>query len=210
MGMVELVYVGGLLRMVDDSLLVPVWRWVHWQRRPRCVASQGRYLMAREPPWKQNGLPPTVNIMKIAHGFFTSPQGRVCIPFLFTLPTFSFIVSPAHSTPTSFLFDFFFFFSLLSSNFTAFSVHVASQYVARLGPNILILSQSCQHLFSVLLGVHKSSFHQVVSSNAKPSSELEFSLSSSLPAIIASYFVHSLVDQSRPRSVFLQFCEQIQ
>ena len=37
--MVELVYVGGLLRMVDDSLLVPVWRWVHWQRRPRCVAS---------------------------------------------------------------------------------------------------------------------------------------------------------------------------
>ena len=31
--------------------------------------------MAREPPWKQNGLPPIVNIMQIGHGFFASSQG---------------------------------------------------------------------------------------------------------------------------------------
>ena len=41
-GSVELVYVGGLLRMGGDSLLVPVkicWRRVHWQRGVRCVGS---------------------------------------------------------------------------------------------------------------------------------------------------------------------------
>ena len=41
-GPVELVYVGGLLRMGGDSLLVPVkicWRRVHWQRGVRCVGS---------------------------------------------------------------------------------------------------------------------------------------------------------------------------
>ena len=38
------------------------------------MASWGRYLTARKTPWKQNGLPPMVNIMQIAHGFFASPQ----------------------------------------------------------------------------------------------------------------------------------------
>ena len=38
-GTVELVHVGGLFRMGGDSLLVPVWRWVHWQRGFRCVGS---------------------------------------------------------------------------------------------------------------------------------------------------------------------------
>ena len=148
--MVELVYVGGLLRMVDDSLLVPVWRWVHWQRRARCVASQGRYLTAREPPWKQNGLPPTVNIMKIAHGFFTSPQGLTYVFHFYShFPHSVLLCLPLHSHLV--FVRFFLLFLLLSSNFTAFSVHVAGQYVARLGPNIVILSQSCQHLFSVLL-----------------------------------------------------------
>ena len=79
--------------------------------------------MAREPPWKQNGLPPVVNTTQIAHGFFTSPLG----------------------------------------------------------------------------------FASVVPSNGKPSSGFELSLSLSLPAIAASHFVHSLVEHSCQRSIFLQF-----
>ena len=65
--------------------------------------------MAREHPWKQNGLPPVVNIMQIAHGFFTSPQGFNYRP----TPGFNFYSHFPHSfycvsqsAPTSFLFDF--------------------------------------------------------------------------------------------------------
>ena len=44
------------------------WRWVHWQRGVGCLGSHGSYLMARKPPWEQNGQPPIVNIMQIAQG----------------------------------------------------------------------------------------------------------------------------------------------
>ena len=157
------------------------------------MASYDWYLTARESPWKQNGLPPIVNIMQIAYGFFTSQQGVMSgfkfyshFPHscLLCLPLYSHLVFIWFSLP----------FSLLSSNITAFSAHVASQPVARLGLNIIILSQSCEHPFSVLLRVHKSSFHQAVVWNAKPSIGFAFSLSSSPPAIAASHFVHSLVE----------------
>ena len=41
------------------------WGWANWDSRHRYVGSWGRNLKAREPPWKQNGLPPMVNIMQI-------------------------------------------------------------------------------------------------------------------------------------------------
>ena len=44
------------------------WGWAHWQKEVGCVGSQDRKLTAREPLWKQNGLPPIVNIMHISHG----------------------------------------------------------------------------------------------------------------------------------------------
>ena len=39
------------------------------------VGSWSRNLMAREPPWKQNGLPPMVNIMWIASAESRSMRG---------------------------------------------------------------------------------------------------------------------------------------
>ena len=72
--------------------------------------------MAREPPWKQNGLPPVVNTTQIAHGFFTSPLGFASgfnfyshFPnsFLLCLPLHSHVVFVRFSLP----------FSLLRSNF---------------------------------------------------------------------------------------------
>ena len=35
-GTVELMCVGGLLRMGGESLPLPVWRWVYWQRGLGC------------------------------------------------------------------------------------------------------------------------------------------------------------------------------
>ena len=48
------------------------WRWVHWQKRVRCVGSQDKYLTAREPPWEQNGLPPIVNIIGLLTAKFSA------------------------------------------------------------------------------------------------------------------------------------------
>ena len=66
-----------------------------------CAGSQARrYLTARKPPWKQNGLPPIVNIMQIAHDFFNlTTRPHVWIQFLFTLPIFIFIASPTPLPP---------------------------------------------------------------------------------------------------------------
>ena len=70
--------------------------------------------MAREPPWKQNRLPPIVNIMQIAHGFFYLTTGpHVWIQFLFTLLIFIFIVSPTPLQPHFCLIFFFFFITEL-------------------------------------------------------------------------------------------------
>ena len=68
------------------------------------MASYDWYLTAREFPWKQNGLPPIVNIMQIAYGFFYLTKGRhVWIQILFTLPTLMFIVSPTLLPPGFYL-----------------------------------------------------------------------------------------------------------
>ena len=81
--------------------------------------------MARETPWKQNGLPPVFNIMQIAHALFTSPQdlssgfnfySHFPHSFLLCLPLLSHFAFVSFSLP----------FSLLSSNFMAFSAHAAS------------------------------------------------------------------------------------
>ena len=57
--------------MGSDSLLDPVWRCVEdgltGKRGVRCVGDRIGYLMAREPPWEQNGLSLTVNSMWIAN-----------------------------------------------------------------------------------------------------------------------------------------------
>ena len=48
---VQLVYISGLLRMGNDSLLVPVWRFVgDGFSGVASVGGQGMYLTAREPP----------------------------------------------------------------------------------------------------------------------------------------------------------------
>ena len=71
-----------------------------------------------------------------------------------------------------------------------------SWHVVRLRPNIFILSQSDQLLFSVLLQVYKSLFHHLVPSNVQPCTGFKFPHSSSLLATTASHFVRSsLVDQ---------------
>ena len=71
-GTVELVFNNGLFRMGGDSLLVLVWRCVGdgftTKGEVGYVGSWGRYLTASQAPWKQNGLPPIVNIIQIAHG----------------------------------------------------------------------------------------------------------------------------------------------
>ena len=41
----------------------------------QCVGSQSRKLMIREPPWKQNGLPPVVNIRQTASAKSQSVRG---------------------------------------------------------------------------------------------------------------------------------------
>ena len=41
------------------------WGWDHWESRVGCVGSWDRNLMAREPSWEENGLPPMVNIMQV-------------------------------------------------------------------------------------------------------------------------------------------------
>ena len=66
-GSVELIYVGGLLKIGGDSLLPSVWRSVvdgltGKGNSVRFLCSHGGYLTARELPWEQNGLPPIVNI----------------------------------------------------------------------------------------------------------------------------------------------------
>ena len=56
--------------MGSDSLVDPVWRCVEdgltGKSGARCVGGKFRYLMAREPPWEQNGPPLIVNIVWIA------------------------------------------------------------------------------------------------------------------------------------------------
>ena len=125
---------------------------------------------------------------------------------LFTLPTFYviFILFPTPYLPR--------FCLVFSSIFiTEFQLELygifspCSWHVAKLGPNIFILSQSDQHPFSVLLRVQKSSFHHVVPSNVKPCNGFEFPHSSSLPATTAPHFVHSsLVEQLYAKEVY--FC----
>ena len=39
--------------------------WAHWEIGVRCVGSEGRKLMARQPIWEKNGLPSKINIMQI-------------------------------------------------------------------------------------------------------------------------------------------------
>ena len=51
------------------------WGWDHWESRVGCVSSWGRNLMAREPSWEQNGLPPMVNIMQVASAKSQSARG---------------------------------------------------------------------------------------------------------------------------------------
>ena len=85
----------------------------------------------------------------------------------------------------------------------AFSAHVASCHVARLGSNNFILLQFGQHPFSILLRAHNSLFHNVGADN-KPRNGFVFSHNSSPAAIIASNFVYSPVDHYMPRKyVFL-------
>ena len=160
---------------------------------------------------EEEWVPPIVNIMQIAHGFFYLTTGpHVLIQFFFTPPTCIFFVSPT-PLPLRFCLIFSSFFITELKFCRIFSPcsqlscsQVRTQYSHQ------ILSQSCQHPFSVRLRLHKSSFHQVAQSNAKPSSGLEFLLSSSLPPITASHFVHSLFEHSCQRSEFLQICDQIQ
>ena len=137
-----------------------------------------------------------------------SPQHRTprLDSILFTLPTFYVIFI---LFPTPYLPCFQWFFSSIFS--TEFQLELygifspCSWHVAKLGPNIFILSQSDQHPFSVLHRVQKSSFHHVVPANIKPCNGFEFLLSSSLPATTASHFVHSsLVDQLYAKEVY--FC----
>ena len=68
-----------------------------------------------------------------------------------------------------------------------------------IGPNIFILSESHQHPFSVVLGVHKSSFHHVGTSNVQPCNRFQFSHTSFPLAKTASHFVHSPSEQLMPR-----------
>ena len=80
-----------------------------------------------------------------------------------------------------------------------------SWHLAKLSPNIFILSQSDQHSLSVLLQIQKYSCYHVVSSNVKPCNGFEFPHSSPQPATIASHFVHSsLVDELYAKEVY--FC----
>ena len=51
------------------------WGWDHWESRVGCVGSWDRNLMAREPSWEQNGLPPMVNIMQVASAKSKSARG---------------------------------------------------------------------------------------------------------------------------------------
>ena len=49
--------------------------WLRRERGIQCVGSWSRNLTVREPPWKQNGLPPMVNIMLIASAKSRSVRG---------------------------------------------------------------------------------------------------------------------------------------
>ena len=52
--------------LILGSACVEICRgWAQWESGVRCVGSWGRNMTAREPPWKQNGLPSTVNIKQI-------------------------------------------------------------------------------------------------------------------------------------------------
>ena len=128
--------------------------------------------------------------MIFTHVFLPKHRASRLDLILFTLPTFYvfFILFPIPYLPHVCL---------------VFSSISCSQQVAKLGPNIFILSQSDQHPFSVLLRVQKSSFHDVVPSDVKPCNRFEFPHSSSLPAATASHFVHSsLVDQLYVKEVY--------
>ena len=52
--------------LIVGSVCVEICRsWAHWESRVRCEGSCGRNLTAREPQWKQNGLPSMVDIMQM-------------------------------------------------------------------------------------------------------------------------------------------------
>ena len=73
----------------------------------------------------QNGLPPIVNIMQIAHGLFTSPQGLTSGFSFYSHFAHSLLLClPLHSHLVFVWFSL--LFSFLSSNVTTFSVHAAS------------------------------------------------------------------------------------
>ena len=106
-------------------------------------------------------VPRTHQYMYFHLRFFTSPLGLMFRCYFYLHPPHSMFFPfclPLHSHLVFVWFSLPFLLSL-SLNFTAFSAHVASWHVARLGRNIFILSQSDQHLFLVLLRVYKSLFH---------------------------------------------------
>ena len=55
-----------LLKTWKRFLLLYCCGWAVIQNKIRCVGSWGRNLMAREPLWEQNWLPPMFNIMQIS------------------------------------------------------------------------------------------------------------------------------------------------
>ena len=117
--------------------------------------------------------------MGFTYVFHLTVEPHVCIQFLFTLPTFHviFILSPTPFLPRFCLV----FSSFLSTEFELELYRIFSPcncHVARLGPNVFIVSQSGKHPFSFLLRVYKSSFHNVVPSNIKLCDGFEFSHSS--------------------------------
>ena len=137
-----------------------------------------------------------------------SPQHRASRlnSILVTLPTFYviFILFPTPYLPGFCLvFSSIFIAEFQLELYSIFSP--CSWHLAKLSPNIFILSQSDQHSFSVLLQIQKYSCYHVVSSNVKPCNGFEFPHSSPQPATIASHFVHSsLVDELYAKEVY--FC----
>ena len=49
--------------------------WAHWEIGVRCVGSEGRKLMAREPILEKNGLPSKINIVQIVSAKFHTARG---------------------------------------------------------------------------------------------------------------------------------------
>ena len=81
------------------------------------MGSYGRYLTARESPWKQNGLPSIVNIMQIF--IHTSQIHFYCVSHSILT---SRNIQGSHSENTHFYYDFMTFFTQYLGLFIFFSV----------------------------------------------------------------------------------------